>query len=82
MYVCMFIVNGWGCTINIHLSADSEARTAGTIFYPIFILTLQMCNSVMQADGTLTANAYAWNKVANYLFIEQPVGVGFSYRHT
>uniref|UniRef100_A0A1D1ZBJ3 Carboxypeptidase n=1 Tax=Anthurium amnicola TaxID=1678845 RepID=A0A1D1ZBJ3_9ARAE len=27
----------------------------------------------------LTVNPYAWNKVANLLFVEAPVGVGFSY---
>jgi carboxypeptidase C (cathepsin A) len=31
------------------------------------------------ADGKLQPNMYAWNKIANMVFLEQPVGVGFSY---
>jgi carboxypeptidase C (cathepsin A) len=30
-------------------------------------------------NGKLQPNMYAWNKIANMVFLEQPVGVGFSY---
>jgi carboxypeptidase C (cathepsin A) len=33
----------------------------------------------VNADLTLSANQFAWNKFANMVFIEAPVGVGFSY---
>ncbi|XP_047313041.1 serine carboxypeptidase-like 31 [Impatiens glandulifera] len=38
---------------------------------------------IVDADGhTLKFNTYAWNQEANMLFLESPVGVGFSYSNT
>ncbi|XP_071733148.1 serine carboxypeptidase-like 34 [Rutidosis leptorrhynchoides] len=38
---------------------------------------------IVQGDKTkLVLNNHAWNKAANLLFLESPVGVGFSYTNT
>ncbi|KAJ1568947.1 Cell death protease, partial [Cladochytrium tenue] len=37
---------------------------------------------LMQDDGSLEANPYSWNGVANILYVEQPVGTGFSFSDT
>ncbi|KAF8727103.1 hypothetical protein HU200_019609 [Digitaria exilis] len=38
--------------------------------------------TVVRQGAALKFNEYAWNKEANLLFLESPVGVGFSYTNT
>lgn len=45
------------------------------------LLALFVENGPYQVDakGTLTLNPFAWNNNANVIWIDQPVGSGFSY---
>ena len=36
----------------------------------------------MGKGGELVENEYSWNKKANVLYVESPVGVGFSYSNS
>ncbi|XP_031126061.1 serine carboxypeptidase-like 18 [Ipomoea triloba] len=51
------------------------------ILYEIGPFTINYANSTGEIPS-LELNQYAWTKVANIIFLDQPVGTGFSYAKT
>nr|GMC89595.1 serine carboxypeptidase-like 18 [Ipomoea batatas] len=51
------------------------------ILYEIGPFTINYANSTGEIPS-LELNQYAWTKVANIIFLDQPVGTGFSYSKT
>ncbi len=50
------------------------------LFYSMIMLMLTLLGPfMMDASGKLTANPYSWNNISNMLYIDQPVGSGYSY---
>jgi carboxypeptidase D len=42
-------------------------------------LFIELGPYTMNRDSTISKNEHSWHKVANLLFIDQPVGTGFSF---
>lgn len=75
---------------NLHyflVTSENSPETAPTILWlnggpgcsSLDGWTYEMGPFIINADNTLTERPYRWNRLANMLFIEAPVGVGFSY---
>ncbi|XP_031100078.1 serine carboxypeptidase-like 2 isoform X1 [Ipomoea triloba] len=52
------------------------------ILYEIGPFTINSANSTTGDIPALELNPYAWTKVANIIFLDQPAGTGFSYSKT
>jgi carboxypeptidase C (cathepsin A) len=53
--------------------------TGGPGSSSLFALLTENGPCTINADLSTTTNAYAWNHNANYIWLEQPTGVGFSF---
>ncbi|XP_031128403.1 serine carboxypeptidase-like 18 isoform X2 [Ipomoea triloba] len=63
------------------LTGGPSCSGLSALFYEIGPLTINYANSTGDIPA-LKLNPYAWTKVANIIFVDQPVGTGYSYAQT
>ncbi|XP_019165305.1 PREDICTED: serine carboxypeptidase-like 13 [Ipomoea nil] len=63
------------------LSGGPGCSALSALLYEIGPFTFNYANSTGDIPS-LELNQYAWTKVANIIFLDQPVGTGFSYAET
>ena len=74
----MWINGGPGCSSMMGLLMEQGMRLAVPAFLTSLILSPGPCRVNEHGNGT-TKNPYSWIEAANVFFLDQPIGVGFSY---
>ncbi|KAJ9175097.1 hypothetical protein P3X46_013679 [Hevea brasiliensis] len=64
------------------LTGGPGCSALSAIFYEIGPITFNHSNFSWETLPTLILNPYSWTKVANIIFLDAPVGTGFSYAIT
>ncbi|XP_031126063.1 serine carboxypeptidase-like 17 [Ipomoea triloba] len=64
------------------LTGGPGCSALSRLLYEIGPFTINYANSTTGDIPSLELNPYAWTKVANIIFLDQPVGTGFSYSKT
>lgn len=70
-----------------HVESDRAASTDPLVFWftggpgcsSLFGMLYENGPHRVHGDGTVGSNVYSWSRVANMVWVESPVGVGFSY---